>query len=122
MSEESKRVNVGDIIRSEHFACGHRQDRGRIWVGMVFDDNKRGPFYDPVRAESEYVVEDVHWIGSVTEDRIRVKAVRLNRDGSFDPDGERIAFYQYSDYTTPYIDTVIVVGRMRRIISFIPIG
>ena len=120
MDRRETMVQVGDVIVSPLLAPGHRQDDdGRLWVGQVFGDDKLGPFHDASRATARFVVEESGWTGPTADDCWLVKAIRLHPDGSFDPDGQRVAFYQRGDYTTPYIDEVEIVGRMRRIVSFV---
>ena len=113
-----KMVWIGDVIMSPDFIACWRFEAGRSWVGRNFGGNSSD---DPARADALYVVEDVIFVPATegTQECWQIAARRLNADGGYDTAGEAIAFYMESDYTTPFIEEVAVVGKLKRVITFV---
>ena len=109
------KAEVGDVIVSEHFAKGWTKENGHLLVGEIYYGKPEGDFFDSERGKAKFVVEEVDYVFPTegTADCWKIRARRLTDDGTYDPNGEAIAFYMESDYTTPYIDEVEVVGKMK---------
>jgi hypothetical protein len=129
----SSKVEIGDVIQSERFQYGERDSRERITVGRCYDERDpvtheptgnlipAGDHIDESRTTAKFVVE---WTGmdgggtghgphDVYPDGWHVKARRLADDGSYDPRGEVIEFYQSGCFNC-MVEEVSVVGRMRQ--------
>lgn len=107
--EQVELLKIGDVVKSTRF-----KDR-------CFHDGS-------VKDSDEFVVESTHWGGGGTghgphdiyPDGLNVTARRLNEDGSYNPNGLVIQFYQRGCFNTTIEDAyLITVGRMKRTVYFI---
>ncbi len=87
-----RKAEVGDVIQSRAFAHGSSSNGGAgrppiYLVGSGKGESSRGGAWYVVEEASEQVIESLgrSW---------RVEARRLKSDGTYDPQGERISFYQ----------------------------
>lgn len=82
--------------------------------------------YDPSRGKAKFVVESAvmcgggygHGPNDYYPDGWGVTARRLNDDGSYNPDGELISFYQGGCFNTTLKEPLEVVGKMKRQVTF----
>lgn len=80
--------------------------------------------YDPARGTARFLVEEAYLgggSGPCSHDQYpdgwNVKARRLSLDGSHDPNGELIDFYQSGSFTNK-IREITVVGKMEKIVKW----
>jgi hypothetical protein len=117
-------IEVGDVIRSPHFAFGMvRHDRpGDVYVGIFkryrSPDTDVQPHIDDrsdmSRSNAEFVVEQVviRTSGYAPAPTTEVTARRLNSDGTFNPVGE-VIFYSMGRFGDDFVDEVELTGRMQ---------
>ncbi len=88
----------------------------------AFDETRPGATFVVIRAEAAGGGTG-HGPNDVYPDGWEIIAQRLNADGSYDPDGERILFYQTgqlgSHCYTCQADAE-VIGKMRKITTWVP--
>jgi len=119
-------VQIGDVIKSEMFGCVSvlgRQvpiKKGKHGVMQVVE------FIDETLADAEFVVEETkskgggigHGPHDIYPNGWHVTARKLSKDGSYNPDGEVIKFYQSGAFSNK-ISEVEVVGKMEISKSFV---
>ena len=133
MPKKSKKVLVGEVVKSSLFQYGEFFDyRDHVTVGHCYDETKfdektqqevktgrkvsSGNSDDASRADAEYVVIRAvmegggtgHGPHDVYPDGWHIHARRLDSDGKYNPEGEEIRFYQSGAFTcmVPEVEVV----------------
>lgn len=119
MVTSTRELDLGDVIRSDKFVYGYHGAVSALrlktthLVGYTSEQNA-DPATDPTRSDALWLVLAVPMgtdegcsMGDASWPY--VIAQRLHDDGSYDPDGELIAF---SDRLSPRVREVDVVGDM----------
>lgn len=113
-------LDIGDVLRSPRFAHGFYRglDREVIWIGLSPAQDPDLTMDDPSRGTAEFVVEETvqeprsgsH--NAIYKGGLKILLRRLHSNGTYNPNGERIAFYVSGD-TGPIINTHLTqTGKM----------
>lgn len=123
-NKTTNKAQIGDVIMSPDFTKSQTDSQGNISVGHSYGIDKPAP----QRAKAKYVVEDAKMDGGggrngrgpgdIYPDGWEVTARKLRPDGTYNPKGEVIRFYQSGSFTC-MIETVQLVGKLKKVVDFI---